>query len=71
MTNQKHFCTCKDTSCELNPNNHNSGCDPCISKNLKAGEIPSCFFHLIEEDISHLEEFTIESFVKLYLSKKQ
>lgn len=71
MTIQRHFCTCKDTTCKLNPENHNLGCDPCIQKNIKAGEIPSCFFHLIDEDISHLKEFTIESFVKFYLSKKQ
>jgi len=71
MTNQKHFCTCKDSSCKLNPNSHGLGCDPCIKKNLKAREIPSCFFHLIDEDISHLKEFTLESFVNFYLSKKQ
>lgn len=71
MTNQKHFCSCRDTSCKLNPNNHDLGCDPCIQKNLKAGEVPSCFFHLIDEDISHLKEFTIDSFVKFYLNKKQ
>ncbi len=71
MTNQKHFCSCRDTSCKLNPNNHDLGCDPCIQKNLKAGEVPSCFFHLIDEDISHLKEFTIDSFVRFYLNKKQ
>ncbi|WHH59855.1 DUF6485 family protein [Petroclostridium sp. X23] len=71
MTNHKHFCTCKDTNCKLHPFNHNLGCDPCIRKNLNAGEIPSCFFHLIDDDISHLSEFTIESFVKFYLENKK
>lgn len=71
MINQKHFCACKDTKCKLHPSNHNLGCDPCIKKNLKAGEIPSCFFHLIDDDISELKEFTIESFVKFYLKKNE
>ncbi|MEG0377515.1 MAG: DUF6485 family protein [Eubacterium sp.] len=70
MTN--HFCTCKDTNCTLHPaNNHDLGCDPCIHKNLKAGEIPSCFFHLIDEDISQLSEFTLESFAQFYLKKER
>lgn len=41
---KKHFCTCTDTSCPMNPANHDQGCTLCIEKNLKAGEIPSCFF---------------------------
>ena len=37
-------CTCTDTSCPFNPVNHDKGCTPCIAKNLREGEIPSCFF---------------------------
>ena len=40
------FCTCTDTDCTFNPVNHDQGCTPCIAKNLKEREIPSCFFHL-------------------------
>ena len=49
MENLSKFCTCKDTDCPLNPVNHNKGCTLCISKCLKAGEIPSCFFNAINE----------------------
>lgn len=42
-----HFCSCADTACPLHPKNHDKGCTPCISKNLKEGEIPSCFFNAI------------------------
>ena len=42
-----HFCTCTDRTCPLNPANHSKGCDPCIQKCLKQGEIPSCFFHAV------------------------
>ncbi|AGC68774.1 hypothetical protein Cst_c17940 [Thermoclostridium stercorarium subsp. stercorarium DSM 8532] len=70
MENKKHFCTCTDLSCKLHPNNHSKGCDPCVRKNLKDGEIPSCFFRLINNDISELKEFTIESFVDFYLKNK-
>lgn len=70
MENQKHFCTCKDLNCKLNPCNHSKGCDPCIKKNLNAGEIPSCFFRLISDDLNTLKEFTIESFVDFYIKNK-
>lgn len=71
MENGKHFCTCTDLSCKLHPYNHLNGCDPCIKKNLKAREIPSCFFKLINDDISQLKEFTIESFVEFYIKNKK
>lgn len=71
MENQKHFCTCQERNCKLNPCNHDRGCDPCIQKNLKAGEIPSCFFRLVSDDLSELHEFTIESFVRFYLETKK
>lgn len=41
------FCTCGDTACPLNPRNHDQGCTPCIRKNLRRGEIPSCFFNAL------------------------
>lgn len=70
----KHFCTCDDLACVLNPNNpdnQNQSCEPCIQKNLKAGEIPSCFFLLVKDDLSGVEDFTIEGFVEFYLKTKQ
>ncbi len=72
----KHFCTCDDLTCALNPNNPNpsnqiQSCDPCIRKNLKAGEIPSCFFLLVNEDMTGVEDFSIDGFVTFYLKKKQ
>lgn len=66
----KHFCTCRDLDCKLNPANHDLGCDPCIQKNLKQGEIPGCFFRLISDDLSSLEEFTVKDFVDFYLTTK-
>lgn len=72
MENNNHFCTCTDLNCKLHPrNNSNKGCDLCIKKNLKAGEIPSCFFKLVNDDISGLKEFTIESFVNFYMKNKK
>ncbi len=41
----RKICTCKDTACPLHPVNNENGCDLCIAKNLKLGEIPSCFFN--------------------------
>ena len=70
----KHFCTCDDLSCVLNPNNPSNqiqSCDPCIRKNLKAGEIPSCFFLLVSNDMTGVLDFTIEGFVEFYLKNKK
>lgn len=66
MDGREHFCTCRDLKCKLHPRNHERGCDLCVQKNLKRGEIPSCFFRLIRDDLSGLSEFTIESFVGFY-----
>ena len=41
------FCTCSDTACPFNPVNHDLGCTPCIAKNLKELEIPTCFFKAV------------------------
>lgn len=71
MENNKHFCTCTDLNCRLNPRSYAKGCDLCVKKNLQAGEIPSCFFRLVNEDISELKEFTIECFVNFYLKNKK
>ena len=69
--NKNHFCTCKDTKCKLNPKNHNEGCDPCIKKCLKEGEIPSCFFIDVSDDISEVDDFTYEGFVKFFNKSKK
>ncbi len=61
------FCTCEDTDCPLHPSNHDKGCNLCIAKNLKKGEIPTCFFKKINPDISEIKNFTIEDFVNFYL----
>ncbi|MCD7777601.1 MAG: DUF6485 family protein [Clostridiales bacterium] len=47
MKTAKEFCTCRDTKCPFHPVNHDLGCDLCIQKNLKLGEIPSCFFNKV------------------------
>ena len=41
------FCTCTDKTCPFHPSRHAQGCTPCIAKNLREGEIPSCVFHAI------------------------
>ena len=66
---KKHFCTCRDVACPLNPNNperakEGGGCDACVRKNLARREIPSCFFRLVKDDLSGLSTFTFESFAK-------
>ncbi len=55
------FCTCRDTACPFHPSNHERGCTPCIAKNLREGEIPTCFFRAVGVDKPtagwHYEDF--------------
>lgn len=71
MKPSPHFCNCDDTGCPMHPANHSRGCDPCIEKNLKAGEIPSCFFKSVHRDLSSVKGFTIQDFVAFYLKHQQ
>ena len=48
MSKLSGFCTCKNLECPLHPTRHDKGCAPCIAKNLRLKEIPSCFFNLVE-----------------------
>ncbi len=47
MSSVPPFCTCRDTACPFHPSNHDKGCTPCIAKNLREREIPSCFFRSV------------------------
>ena len=55
------FCTCTDMECPFNPSNHDQGCTPCIAKNLKEREIPTCFFKAVDHPKPtsgwHFEDF--------------
>jgi hypothetical protein len=65
----EHFCTCKVVGCQFHPANHDKGCDLCIQKNLRTGEIPGCFWLKIHDDISTWTDFSFKGFaefVKLY-----
>ena len=60
MQEKPKFCTCGDEKCPYNPINHDKGCTLCIEKNLKEGEIPSCFFNAVGAKTNggyHYEDF--------------
>lgn len=44
------FCTCTDHACPCHPVNHDRGCTPCIAKNLRQHEVPSCLFRAVSPD---------------------
>lgn len=70
MSQLSEFCTCKDYKCPLHPSNHNNGCSLCIAKNLKQGEIPNCFFNLVDKDYN-CDGYSFEDFAKLVLGQKE
>jgi hypothetical protein len=67
---EKHFCSCTSNQCPDHPFNHDLGCDLCIQKNLKLGEIPACFWHNISSGVIGSTEYSVENFTKFYLDQK-
>ncbi len=63
------FCTCTNLECTLHPTRHDQGCAPCIAKNLKLGEIPSCFFNLLDNAESRTGD-TFEDFADLIIKNR-
>ena len=62
-----HFCTCTDHACPFNPHNPENdgkGCDLCITKCLKRGEIPSCFFKAVSAEKKPENGYTYRDFAK-------
>jgi len=62
------FCTCDEVTCPFNPSNptnleRGAGCDGCIVKNLRLGEVPSRIFNTIGY-ISEWEGFSIRGFIR-------
>lgn len=64
----QHFCTCIVTNCKNHPLNHSEGCDLCIKKNLKSGEIPACFWLQISKDNSEYKTYTYADFSTFFKS---
>jgi len=64
-----HFCSCKDHSCPFNPHNESGegGCDGCIQKCLREGEIPACFFNAVSAQQENLKTFTFEEFASFVI----
>ena len=69
MENLSKFCTCTNLECPLHPARHGKGCAPCIAKNLRLGEIPNCFFNLVEGAEHHTGD-SFEDFARLVLDKQ-
>lgn len=59
---EEHFCTCTDKACPNHPRNQEGGCDLCIKKCLKLGEIPSCFFKDVSSDTSSVKDYSYQGF---------
>ena len=61
------FCTCTNTACRCHPANHDQGCNLCIQKELRKGEIPACFFNLVIQPGETVEDCTIQAFARRVL----
>lgn len=71
MAGEKAFCTCTDKACPNHPSNHDKGCTPCIRKNLRTGEIPTCFFVSALGDTSGSSDWSRESFARRVMEKAE
>lgn len=70
MANNSPFCTCPRLNCTLHPANHDKGYSPCIEKNLKTGEIPSCYFNLMRQP-ERRENDSILAYAKAVLEEAE
>ncbi len=70
MNNLSNFCTCKNLKCPLHPTKHEKGCAPCIAKNLKLGEVPNCFFNLLDNCDNRTGD-SLEDFAELIIRKNK
>ena len=52
------------------PANHGQGCDLCIQKELRKGEIPSCFFNLVIRPGETVEDCTMAAFARRVLERE-
>lgn len=48
MKNLSPFCSCENFDCPIHPTKHDKGCAPCIAKNLRLNEVPTCFFNKVD-----------------------
>lgn len=64
---QPAFCTCTDLACPMHPANHDKGCTPCIAKNIREREIPSCFFNMLTPGEKH-PEYSFEEFARTVMA---
>ena len=69
MSNLSPFCTCTDHACPLHPTNHDKGCAPCVARNLKQREIPSCFFKKVDPE-NKPDAYFFENFAKAVMDKQ-
>ncbi len=66
----EHFCPCRNTSCRCHPSNHDLGCSPCIEKELRKREIPSCFFDFVIRPGEQVADCSMEAFARRVLEKQ-
>ena len=69
-----HFCTCTDHGCPFNPHNAEGGgkgCDLCITKCLKHGEIPSCFFKAVDSQKKPEGGYTYRHFAEFVIKDQE
>lgn len=70
MNRIPEFCTCSDLTCPNHPANSENGCTACIEKNLKAGEIPTCFFKNEAPDYKG-PGYKTEDFARLVMKRRK
>ena len=60
------YCSCTDLECPYHPSKHDKGCTPCILKNQREREVPSCLFNMVG-NAEELDSFHFEDFARLVM----
>lgn len=64
-------CPCTDHSCELNPVNHDKGCDLCVADSVETREIMKCMFKAAGGDIDKIDDWSFENFAKIVMENQR
>lgn len=56
FSSYRGFLSCRNLACPLHPARHGLGCSPCTSKNLRLGEVPSCFLNAIDPECERSDD---------------
>lgn len=67
----RSFLSCRNLACTLHPARYGLGCSPCISKNLRLGEVPNRFFNALDPECERSGDTFADFAAQVLKTRKQ